>query len=156
MPCKINVLYHLIRYCHINLLLKVQYVLSYLIKSHCILLKIRNIVFIKILLCDHMYLCFINMIMWHVFIGECKLKSFYQIWWFGIFLTEGIYLSTLKVYWNNASSFHIHGRIYHEFNKWIILWMWEDEALFTILREYLQITLIEECANMMMYKVILS
>ena len=41
---------------------------------------------------------------------------------------------------NGAPSSHIYGGPQHEFNERAPPWIWEDGALFSVLREYLRIT----------------
>ena len=52
----------------------------------------------------------------------------------------GKYLDTPGTRRNGAPSSHIHGGPHHEFNEQTPPWMWEEGALFSILREYLRIT----------------
>ena len=63
--------------------------------------------------------------------------------WKGNF-RKGKFLGTLGVRRNGVLFFHIHGGPYHEFNERIISWIWEERAQFSILREYLRITLFEK------------
>ena len=51
------------------------------------------------------------------------------------------FLGSLRVWWNCVLSSHIHDGPYHEFNERTPPWMWEKRIPFSVLREYLRITL---------------
>ena len=56
----------------------------------------------------------------------------------------GKFLGSPGVWWNCAPSSHIHGGPHYKFNEWTLPWMWEEEALFSVLQKYLRITLFLE------------
>ena len=64
--------------------------------------------------------------------------DFFENRWRDVF--NGKFLGTSEIWRNDILFSHVHNKPYHEFNEWILSWIWKEEVPFSILREYLRIT----------------